>query len=428
MKKFLIRAGINPHDYRKPQDLIERDFIGTNSGNLLYAHSIFRNLTTENSQLVADNYSLDINKVKFINENYDGYILALADAFRPSFIWQLKQMTKIIEKLTIPVYLIGVGLRAPYNVVKEDLYFDFDEDVKAFVKAILKKSNIIGVRGNITAQYLNNLGFKQEIDHTVIGCPSMYTFGHNLKITDNRYMDFQSLITTNLSKKASKKVRNFIERIHLKYPNTTFVPQGYDEFKLLYTGVQIFNEKNYPCKLDDTEYKNGKAKFYINAKTWIEDFCKNDLAVGTKLHGNIAATISGVPSISIPLDARMKELVQFHNLTHILPEDIEKYSSINDLLKNVDIHSAEIAQTDNYNHFLKFLDKNNLPYFCQNENNSSRTPYDKLTSNIELYPPITAFNSNDVDSNERIKNIVLGNEKGAKNMHALIAKQRKKLQ
>lgn len=40
MKKFLIRAGINPHDYRKPQDLIERDFIGTNSGNLLM-HTVY---------------------------------------------------------------------------------------------------------------------------------------------------------------------------------------------------------------------------------------------------------------------------------------------------------------------------------------------------------------------------------------------------
>lgn len=431
MKKFLIRAGINPHDNISPKDLIERDLIGTNSGNLLYAHSLFRNLTTNNSMLVADNYALDINKVKHINENFDGYILALADAFRPDFIWQIRKMTEIIEKLEIPVFIIGVGVRAPYEVKEKDLKFDFDNDIKRFISAILKKSTIIGVRGKLTAQYLSNLGFKEGIDHTVIGCPSLYTFGEVLKIKEIRELNAQSLITTNLSSapvKAPLNVLQLIERIHATYENVSFIPQGYEEFKLLYTGVQLFNEENYPSTIEDPEYKNGKAKFYLNAKTWIDDFHKNDFTIGTKLHGNIVATISGVPSITIPLDARMRELVDYHNLTHILPENIQVNNNINDLLKIVDIHSAEKKQKKNYTHFIDFLSKNGLPYFYQDESNYMETPYDELTQNIELYPPISAFNSPNVDVNSRIKDIVIGNERRKNNMNKLISKQRKQLQ
>ncbi|MEB7781079.1 polysaccharide pyruvyl transferase family protein [Mammaliicoccus fleurettii] len=428
MKKFLIRAGMNPHDFKTPQDLIERDLIGTNSGNLLYAHSLYRNITTNDSILEADKYVLDINRVKYINENYDGYIIALADAFRNDFIWQLKKMTQIIEKLQIPVYLIGVGVRAPYGTSKNDLKFDFDENVRDFINAILKKSTIVGVRGKLTADYLSNLGFRENIDHTVIGCPSMYTFGNHLKIQNLSKVDEETKITTNLSKKAPLNVLQFIRKTHKNYPNAAFIPQGYDEFKLMYTGVQVFNEKNYPSSITDIEYENGKSKFYINANTWIKDFRENDFAIGTKLHGNIAATISGVPSISIPLDARMKELVHYHGLSHILPEDIQANTNINDLLKSVDIHSAERKQSENYNHFIEFLNENDLPYFYQDESNYDNTPYDQLIEKIKLYPPISAFNSEETNIKERINNIVIGNEKRIRNMNSLIKKQRTQLQ
>lgn len=428
MKKYLIRTGINPHDYKTPQDLIERDLIGTNSGNLLYAHSLYRNLTTNNSILEADKYVLDINKVKYINENYDGYIFALADAFRKDFVWQLKKMTQIVEKLQIPVYLIGVGVRAPYGTSKKDLKFDFDNDVRDFINAVLKKSAVVGVRGQITADYLSNLGFKENIDHTVIGCPSMYTFGNHLKIKNLSELDHNSKISTNLSKKAPLNVLQFVKQTHKNFSNASFIPQGYDEFKLLYTGVKIFNEKTYPSAIDDIEYVNGKSKFYINASTWITDFQGNDFSIGTKLHGNIAATISGIPSISIPLDARMRELVNYHGLSHVLPEDIQVNTNINDLLKNVDIHSAERKQSENYNHFIDFLNKNDLPFFYQDESNYENTPYDEITRNLKLYPPITAFNSEDANIQERINSIVTGNEKRIKNMNALIKKQRKQIQ
>src|SRR5699024_1121355 len=135
----------------------------------------------------------------------------------------LRRYTKLIKKLKIPVVVTGVGLRAPFEP-KLNEGFPFDEDVKAFVSAVLEKSSIIGLRGEITSQYLTKLGFKEGVDHTVIGCPSMYAFGRELKIRDTNITK-ESKIAINNSKLSPKNVIDFMQRNLHEYPNHYFIPQ-----------------------------------------------------------------------------------------------------------------------------------------------------------------------------------------------------------
>ncbi|MEX6292925.1 polysaccharide pyruvyl transferase family protein [Staphylococcus saprophyticus] len=163
--------------------MIFKNLIGGNIGNLIYAYSIYRNLMTEDVEIVPDKYRIDEKDADMINKYYDAYIIPLADAFRDTFVENLKKYTRLFEKLTIPVIVIGVGVKAPINKRIKD-GFSFDKEVTEFVKAVLKRSNMIGVRGQITADYLSYLGFTEGVDHTVIGCPSMYAFGRELHIKD----------------------------------------------------------------------------------------------------------------------------------------------------------------------------------------------------------------------------------------------------
>ena len=88
-------------------------------------------------------------------------------------------MTKVIEKLKIPVVVLGAGLQSPlpYAAGKERV---FDDTVKAFAAAVLDRSPTIGVRGEYTQDYLQRLGFR---DIEVIGCPSMFLRGDQLSVT-----------------------------------------------------------------------------------------------------------------------------------------------------------------------------------------------------------------------------------------------------
>ncbi|MEI3607583.1 polysaccharide pyruvyl transferase family protein [Pseudogracilibacillus sp. SE30717A] len=389
MKNILIRSGISPLDTFDPAYMLIKNSIGGNVGNLIYAYSVYRTLMTENTNIVPDYYRINEQDADKINKTYDYYIIPLADAFRQNFIPHLRKYTKLIKKLTIPVIVIGVGLRAPFEP-KLGEGFPFDKDVIAFVNAVLDKSAMIGVRGEITAQYLNRLGFREEIDHTVIGCPSMYTFGKALEIR-NTNITKDSLICFNSSMLSPKNVLDFITRGMKEFPNHYFIPQWLKEMKLVFSGTPSLNEKadNYPAKMSHPVYANNRVRFFLNAATWIDFMRRIDLSFGARLHGNVTATIAGTPSIIIPKDARMRELAEHHNLTRVWWNDITEDTFLEDIIEKSDFKAPEKVQTRNFEHFIKFLNKNNLSHIYNEQQVSDVVPLEEKISKLELQPPLT---------------------------------------
>lgn len=201
--KILVRCGILPYENVSVEEVIKFDRIGTNSGNLLYQYGVIKSLLTEETEIYSDRYQIEIENADFINENFDCYVLPLADAFRQDFIENLTMYTKLIKKLKIPVYVIGVGLRTTFEPQISGFYFD--NEVKEFVSAVLDKSSCIGVRGHITSKYLSNLGFKEGKDHIAIGCPSMFSLGSdiNIKTLD---LNINSKVAINASIKTKEAV------------------------------------------------------------------------------------------------------------------------------------------------------------------------------------------------------------------------------
>ena len=389
MKNILIRSGISPLDTFDAAYMIDKNSIGGNVGNLIYAYSVYRTLMKEDTNIVPDYYSTDPNRADEINEKYDAYVIPLADAFRPNFIPLLRRYTKLIKKLKIPVFVIGVGLRAPFEP-KLNEGFPFDKDVKAFVSAVLEKSNMIGLRGEITSEYLTRLGFREGVDHTVIGCPSMYTFGRELKIRDTNITK-DSMICVNSSMTSPENVLNFISRSMEEYPNYYFIPQWLKEMILVYAGSPSVpgNAENYPAKMSHPAYMNNRVRFFLNAPTWIDFMKQADLSFGARLHGNVTATIAGTPSIIIPKDARMRELAEYHNLTRVWWNDITDETKLEDLIESVDFKAPEKVQAKNFDNFISFLDKNKIPHNYQDGISPTKTPLDERLSEVKLKPPIT---------------------------------------
>jgi hypothetical protein len=387
--KLLIRAGMSPLDIFDPTHIITHNSIGGNVGNLIYQYSVFRTLMTEDTIITPDYYKIDPNQADEINENYDGYVIPLADAFRDDFVPSLRKYTKLIKKLTIPVYVIGVGLRAPFEPELNE-GFPFDDDVKAFVSAVLEKSTIIGVRGQITADYLTRLGFREGIDHTVIGCPSMYAFGRELTIRETNITK-DSMVCINSSRKSPDNVLDFIDRAAAELPNHYFIPQWMKELVLTYVGapnVTESNAKNYPNKISHPMYMNDRVRYPLNAPKWIEFISQADLSFGARLHGNITAVLAGTPSIIIPKDARMRELAEYHNLTHVMANEITDKTNIWDLIDKADFQSVTKVQGRNYDHYIEFLNKNGINHIYKDGNNPSTVPLDDAIAKLDLLAPL----------------------------------------
>ncbi|MDN6166884.1 MAG: polysaccharide pyruvyl transferase family protein [Staphylococcus equorum] len=408
MKKVLVRAGMSPLDIFSADEMIRRNAIGNNVGNLMYAYSVFRNLTTENVELYADYYRADPADADMINKTYDYYVIPLANAIRPSFIPTMKRYTALIKKLNIPVFVIGMGMAFPYepNVKQER---PFDDDVKQFVSAVLEKSNILGLRGQITSDYLSYLGFKEGTDHMVIGCPSMYTFGDNIKIRDIE-LDDSSSISMNMTPTADSKVLKFLSSLAGQYKNLEFTPQDLDEMILTYSGTPFLgaaiNSKidNYPNSLNSELYKNNQVKFFLSAPSWIKHMGTIDLSIGTRLHGNVAPILAGTPSIAIPIDARMRELTEYHNFPRVPENEIYEGMRLEDLLERVDIHSVEKNQKSNYDNFINFLDKNGIENVYHYNSEGMKVPFDDKLEHVHLKAPLTPITSCDAEEmSERLQ-------------------------
>ncbi|MBC2186155.1 polysaccharide pyruvyl transferase family protein [Listeria sp. FSL L7-0253] len=375
---------MRPTNVYMPEDLYLKDRTGFNNGNLAYQYSIYRALWNDDVEIHADGLSSNPNLAEKINENYDLYVMPLADAFRDDFRPILRNYTQLIHKLKIPVVVTGVGLRANYEP-QLDEGFAFDEDVTNFVKAVLEKSAQIGVRGQITADYLKKLGFNDDLDFRVIGCPSLYTFGREIKIRD-LHLTHQSSIAINASPTSSETAIQFLNNLITTYKDYHFIPQHLDEFHLMYAGGPDITSdiKGYPTNIEHKYYQEGRVKYFTSMPSWY-DFVKNiDFSIGSRLHGNVIPTIVGTPNISFVQDARMRELASYHALPHVTIDELEKTNNIQDLLSKVDLKSAEKVQAQNFDNYIDFLDTNGLNHIYKHDKNRKSAPMDELIQSINF--------------------------------------------
>ncbi len=410
MNKVLIRAGISPLDSFSPEKMIARNSIGNNVGNLIYQYGVFRTLTSENLEVVPDYYGVENGKIKLndaekINDNYIAYVCPFADAFRPNFIKNLKLYTRLIKKLEIPFIVAGIGVKTSIEKLNNK-NFSFDKEVRDFINAINGTGTIVGVRGEITADYLKNLGFEENTDFMITGCPSMFTFGKHLKINTNK-ITYKSTASINSSLKSSKSIIKFISKSSEEFYKYYFLPQWLSEFHLSYLGGPKLKKKNkfYPTNLKSKMYQNNNVYFPINAKGWINFLKKVDFSFGTRLHGNIAATLAGTPSITIVKDGRMKEVADYHNLTRINSKEIKKFDSIFELINNVNFNSPEKDHEKRFKNYLKFWEKNGITTVYKNNFSLKDAPLDeKIKYASTLEPIISISNLNKKLANKRLKN------------------------
>ncbi|RIJ65634.1 polysaccharide pyruvyl transferase family protein [Rummeliibacillus sp. POC4] len=390
MKHYLIRAGMSPFDNFTPAYEIVNNSIGSNVGNLVYAYSIFRTLTMDDVKLTPDYYKIEPKKADYINDTYDGYIIPLADAFRPKFASKLAKYTELINRLNIPVYVIGVGLSADFEPNLDEAY-PFDEEVKAFVKAVLKKSSIIGVRGDITSRYLTKLGFKEGVDHIAIGCPSMYGFGRDLKVRETTITE-QSLVTINNSPKSPDNVLDFIERSVKVFNNHYYIPQWLRELRMIYLGgPNLSKKRNFPANIEHSFYQENRVRYFTNVPTWLDFIGKADLSFGARLHGNIAAILAGTPSIIIPKDGRMRELVEYHNLNCVWPQQINEQTQILDIVEQSDFQKVAKSAPANFDRYIQFLEQNGLDHIYKENPNPTGTSFDQKIQSIDFLPSVKSF-------------------------------------
>jgi Polysaccharide pyruvyl transferase len=385
--RILIRAHKHPLEVASAEVTLGEHLIGNNVGNLVFSQAVFRLLSVQANDLATA--KLTRGRAGKINAKYDHVVIPLANAFRRSFLDQLEAMTDIIEKLTVPVTVVGVGAQAPLtgSVRGSD---QVNPAVRRFVRAVLRRSPSIGVRGEFTQRYLRDLGFgPDEID--VIGCPSMFMYGPDLAVSKRSpSLGPDSRIALNISPYV--KAMGPVSLDHAtRYPRLDYLAQDHLTLELLLYGTILSGtgasatSTDVPVTLHHPLIREDRVRFFLDPRTWIDGLRGYDFSFGTRIHGNIVALLAGTPAVVLAHDARTLELAEYHQIprrTLTDPDAIdaaELYASANWAGLNAG-HAARWAT------FAAFLARHDLSHAYQE--GQSAAAFDAALAAASFPPPV----------------------------------------
>ncbi len=397
MPKYLIRGGRSPLETVPVEKYVTSDLWGFNVGNYIYLDAVIRTLTyNKKVQFDCSGYQFNYSTKELdrINEEYDGFIIPLADAFRPNFVDEMRQLTAFINQLKIPCYIIGVGCAAGSEKRLLEKNFGFEKEAIAFIKAVLNRSACVGLRGHFTGEFLKYLGFREDKDFRVIGCPSFYMYGHHLRIRDT-IINSDSKVGFNGTTSIKEKTLEKMNLYAAQFSDITFVSQNHNEFRTYYLGLDYIKDKTleslYPCNICHPLYANDQVRFFYNTNDWIDFYRGVDFTFGTRFHGNVASILAGTPTIMFLHDIRMKELAEFHQLTAVDEDQLEQFKDIWEIIDSVDFHQPEKIAKKNFENYIDFLHCNGLQTIYDKNMNRTDAPLDRLIQKAQITPEPTSF-------------------------------------
>eukprot|EP00591_Stephanopyxis_turris_P013918 CAMPEP_0195541510 /NCGR_PEP_ID=MMETSP0794_2-20130614/51125_1 /TAXON_ID=515487 /ORGANISM="Stephanopyxis turris, Strain CCMP 815" /LENGTH=615 /DNA_ID=CAMNT_0040675613 /DNA_START=101 /DNA_END=1948 /DNA_ORIENTATION=- len=233
---------------------------------------------------------------------------------------RVKWMTTLVQKIDKPTILLGIGIQAKFEEFEEIKSMKLHEHQALLFNEIGKRnqaSKSASVRGDFTHVAATNAGVNNTIS---LGCPSL-TISHtsNLgNVLKKKWNAIESLLTSNqtyleigitlpafrLGGPNYEKVVGSLLSI-CKPHDCYFIAQAaYDREQLLkFTGNTIDKDKIL-------WYRDG-------VEDWFKFVQSLDFLVSTRIHGGMAGIVNGVPTLIIPTDYRIMELVNAMKLPHI---------------------------------------------------------------------------------------------------------------
>lgn len=296
----------------------------SNAGNKLYYTAVEQYLTKED---IDYSYYTGDETAEEINEKYDLAIFTTANIFNanPNVTPELEQFAEMISRFKIPVYILGCGLQcAGYDEI-DALADAIREPTTKFLQAIYRTGGELALRGYATKEFLDKVMPNTAV---VTGCPSFYQRGSGLQISNDKVSEEQFKPSINGNLKYLKKIGML--QVFDQYSNSIYVDQ--DELaQVLYfrrpgrynNTMELVRKRTlYSVKL----LAENRVRFFYDVPVWLSWFREENISFscGSRIHGNIAATLAGIPAMVMYRDARTRELAEFFELPDNPKYDVNK--------------------------------------------------------------------------------------------------------
>ncbi|MET1036696.1 MAG: polysaccharide pyruvyl transferase family protein [Aeromicrobium sp.] len=367
MTRLLIRSGKDPFTPVVAESTLTQDVFNSNSGNYLFQHSVWRALSVDGAELVSngtlsERVSPGRGDAARINDEFDHFVIPLANAFRADFEPRLARLAELVEGLRIPVTVTGVGAQAAHGQGIESMG-PVNETVTKFVRLVLNRSASIGVRGEFTKAYLLSLGFPDDaID--VIGCPSLFLHGGDFRVEKSvDALTTDSPLALNLTPEV-RGIGAFATAQGERHPNLTYIGQDAHDLRMLLWGVPFphVHDPLVPVHLEHPLYQQDRIRLFLDTWPWYDFMATQHFAYGTRFHGNVAALLGGTPAHLLAHDSRTLELAEYHRMPFTVMPELSADLRVEDLYAATDMSAFNAELPRGFERFTAFLDRNGLAH------------------------------------------------------------------
>lgn len=410
MSNILIYRKIdifNNTDYINLHNTFEKKFGGEcpNFGNKLWYQGLISEISTSENEITYYNQEM---KQDEINEKFDMIIYPMANIFSKEFSVNLDKLSDSFEKIKIPVYVISCGAQADSYDDLNDLVKSIGSVSKRFISTIYKTGGQFALRGWFTAEFFKKLGFDNP---AVVGCPSLFQLGRNLKI-EKKKIDFSHL------KPSFNGKFDVIKDYLNQFENSVFYDQdlfyNYLYNPNYYYGRSIRKDclkflKSNPYSLDIAKLiANDRLKLIADMWDWQNSFYSEniDFSFGSRIHGSVIALLSGIPAVVVEFDSRTREMAEFYNIpcvksfNEVKPQDLYKF------YQNVDFSNFNKNFAILYDNFEDFLIQNNIVKTINTDNPYLNRDISGFTDPCEFVCQYSKQIAENIDSKKALNKII----------------------
>ena len=300
--------------------------VGNNTGNLVFQHAVYHQVAEE-KYVIGQDLPWNTNMIR---ERCRVIVIPSANHIRENF--DMTAFVDLIDKVQLPLIFMGLGAQAADYEQKE---IELHPSIKRLVALAKERSKLISIRGEYTAKVLEKLGVH---NYRITGCPSNFINldqGLGAKIEMKLKRPIRSFITHGDEPWPRTREKQVVERILATWTMQgaamqvqqsvpsfmEFIRQGnpYGAAEVPENREEALRRALMPTATLDQfrDYIAAKLRVYFSVSQWMEDSAKYDFSIGLRLHGNMVAWQSAVPSLWLYHDSRTRELVEVMKLPHM---------------------------------------------------------------------------------------------------------------
>lgn len=325
--------------------------VGENTGNILFQYACFKFVRNPIVSIQIDQIDID-----YLREAIDVFFIPAANQLNPS--WDLSSWADIVERLNKPVVIVGLGGQAAE--IEETHAIKLRPGTVRFVKLIAERAKLIGVRGVWTQRLLHHYGVHNTI---VTGCPSNFinptisgeAIASRLETVKQRvsaeepvrinYLfgtmeefcrPYEKILYSVLSEPARRVIYQTNINL-LAYAHTGDLSDRAKQY--IEWEARIVAPEQPPFR--HFELIREQGRFYFDAKAWIDDVARDDLSIGMRIHGAVAAIQGASLGVCVAFDSRTLELAETMGYPRIVAHEMKRIDNLRSLIDLIKFSPVE---------------------------------------------------------------------------------------